>query len=454
MTARKSLAYLYQKLPHQPGVYLFRDDLDQVIYVGKAVDLKRRVASYFKGSALKLGLKTAQMVNSTATLSHQVTESELEALLLEAELIKHYRPKYNIDLKDSQRSQYLLVTKEKFPLLKKTRQPPSNDQEGELYGPFPSGRPVALVYRQLQKIFRFRSCSQTKFVRYQGLNRACLLYDLNLCSAPCTGKISYTNYQKTIKNLQALLNGQKTELVQSLTKQMKSASQKKNFEQAAYWRDQLHNLNYVTQAFKLPKQYLDNPNLVEDAALEKVSSLINLLKTYFPNLRNHEGHRLEAYDISNLFGQKATASMVVFIDGQPARHLYRRFKIKLPGRPNDVAMLQEAFSRRFGQKKDHSTKDASFSQRPDLVLVDGGKPQVSGVLKVWEKEKINYPLVGLAKSEETIIIPTNGTYITIRLAADNPARLLLQAIRDEAHRFALSYHHQLENKGFFRQPRP
>lgn len=443
MTARQELENGLTKLPQNSGVYLFHDAQNHLLYVGKAKNLKNRVTSYFIKNGLTLGPKTAQLVDKIRDIRWVVTDTELEALLLEAELIKRYRPKYNLDLKDDKFYQQFFLTKEDLPTLKVVHRQLKKER-GELFGPFPQGKTVRQVYKILQKAFKFRTCGQGKFATHQKLNQPCLLFSLGLCSAPCVGKISPIDYRQTLRHLRRFLKGGKPQVLGNLKRLMTQASQKNNFEQAAFWRDQIASLEYVLQTWHEPAKFLENPNLASDIAAAKVQDLITILKSYWPSLQDKPEFRIEAYDISNISGKNATASMIVFTGGQPHSNHYRRFRIKSPPQPNDVLMIKEALKRRF-TTTDRSP-DESFASQPDLLVIDGGKPQVAATKELLNELKLEIPFAGLAKKKEELVILTSSGFQTLKLNRDRPGLQFLQAIRDEAHRFAHRYHTQLVNK--------
>lgn len=407
-----------KSLPHKPGVYLFKNTEGEILYVGKAINLKNRVKSYFQGSGI--GHKTQVLVNRIAKIEHIVVESELEALLLEAKLIKQYQPKYNSRLKDDKSFLYIKITDEEIP-----RVYPSRKEEGG-YGPFPKASIVRQILRQVRPIFPYCSCLKTK--------RNCLFIDLRLCPGPRQGKIELKQYKKTISSLRNLFEGKSQKLITALTKQMNQQAREENYEKAAELRDQIGKLKYLTSSYHPTSQYLENPNLVEDLREEECLDLFNQLKEQLTAL-NNPPRRIEAFDISNLQGKLATGSMVVFLNGEPNKNRYRRFKIKLPSKPNDIAMMEEVLKRRL----QHEDWDL-----PDLILIDGGKGQVGTALRVLKNLNLNIPTVGLAKREEEIIVQgKNQTWHIKRLDRTSPSLNLLRRIRDEAHRFALAYHRKL-----------
>ncbi len=432
---------LLTHIPPKPGVYIFRDSSGQPLYIGKAINLKNRVGSYFLSTAKKarfsseargsyfkrgldLGPKTTLMVSKIEKIEHIVVESEIEALLLESDLIKRLKPKYNVQLKDDKAYQYIRISNDKdYPKISTTRK---NEGVGIYFGPFPEGKTVNQVLRALRRIFPFRDCSFRKFKRYQKLSRPCLYGDLKLCPAPCVGRISPEDYKKIISQLKRFLSGKSKLVIRELEKEMKVYSKAKEFEKAALVRDRIRNYEYVTQGFRQASEYLEHPDLLEDQRqkeLEELKKVVGIEKL----------ERIEAYDISNISGKHATGSMAVFVNGEPSKRDYRRFKIKTITQADDVGMIKEVLRRRF-------KKSWSF---PALILVDGGKPQVGAVNEVLKEYGLEIPVLGLAKKFEEII---KNDLSVIRLSKDSPALHLLQRIRDEAHRFALSYHRTLRSK--------
>jgi len=444
----KNLSKIINKLPHKIGVYTFRDESLEPLYVGKALDIKSRVVTYFKKNFL--GPKTKKMVSKIQKIEHIITESEIEALLLEAALIKKLRPQYNVRLKDDKSYQYIKITiQDDFPKVITVR---NRKKDGAKYfGPFPQGYTVKQVLRTIRKIFPY--CN--KKAKYK---RACFYYHLNLCPGPCANTISKTAYRKIIHQLIMFLSGKKNRVVKSITKEMRNATQKQNFEKAALLRDQIQMIKYVTQTFRCSRDYILNPNLLVDQKREELESLINVLKTrriLSHNYQLKDNFRIESYDISNIKGKYATGAMVVFVDGLKEISHYRRFRIKLKDSQDDIAMMKEVLNRRF-KKIASSSYDVSFQNTPDLVLVDGGKGQLGGALEILKENNIKIPCIALAKRLEEIIIfdTTQKMYKSITLKKYSPALKILQRTRDEAHRFSVSYHRTLRRRAAIAQIKP
>ncbi|KUK83560.1 MAG: Excinuclease ABC subunit C [Microgenomates bacterium 39_6] len=407
-----------KKIPQKPGVYLFLNKRGQPIYIGKATNLRSRLSSYFQKNITK---KTSQITKNAKTLKFIITKSDFAALLLEAKLINQHQPKYNVVLKDDKRYLYIKITQEDFPQIGTARK---TTPGATLFGPFPSAKTVRFILKKIRTIFPYRSCRQIP-------SKACLYYHLGLCPALCLNNSpkDKKDYQKQIGKIKKILSGQSQSIINQYQKIMKKAAQKEDYETAQKAKKIVDSLNFLTQQRVDPNLFLAGPDRQLDYQ-DRLKTLKKLLNDYF-DLKNLK--RIEAYDIANLSGQEATGSMVVFSDGQPNTSQYRQFKIKQSG-PNDPKMIAEVVSRRLEHPE---------WPYPNLIVVDGGKPQLGAIEQVFKKKKVNLPLLGLAKEEEKIIIKKGREYQTISLNNKNPARLLLQAIRDEAHRFAQKYHHYL-----------
>lgn len=414
-----------ENLPQDPGVYLYYNAEKHVIYVGKAINLKNRVRSYFQKSE-NLGPKTQALVSNIAFMETIKVESEIEALLLEAELIKLHKPRYNIELKDDKSPIYIkITTNEEIPRISTVRR---EQLPGVTYfGPYPSSGSAKQVLRLLRRIFPYRSCQVLP-------KKPCLYYHLKLCDAPCVGHISPQDYQKRVKQIILFLQGKKKQLLRDLEKEMKQHSEELRFEQAAQTKSQIDSIHYVTQSFKNPIEYLENPNLVED---ERQQTLGELAQALAPYLGQINPQRIECYDISNIHGTNAVGAMTVATEGEINKREYRKFKIRLPELPNDFAMMQEMLRRRL--KHDEWPM-------PDLIIIDGGKGQVTATLQVMAESGKNIPLVGLAKRIEEIVIKTSDGYTSVVLPRNSKALHLIQRLRDEAHRFGITYHRLLRSK--------
>ncbi len=545
-----SLEDKLKSLPDKPGVYIMKDSEGNVLYVGKASSLRNRVHSYFqKGQTHSPRIE--RMVGRVADFDLIVTDNEVEALILEATLIKQYKPRFNIRLRDDKQYPWIQVTAgEEFPRVFFVRQPARD--EHRYFGPYPSSQAVYQTIALIRQVFGLATC-KLKFTKEDRL-KPCLYYHIHQCVAPCAGYITPEEYRKIVNEVLLFLEGKETRLIQKLRKQMEKAAEALRFEEAARLRDQIKALEkiqerqkvvavqdteqdiigfaqgqgqaclsvlyvragkllgqeqyfldtegeaspeeilqaflqqYYTEKAQIPKEILlpfslpekdlftewlskkagrriqwltplrgekrrfvemANTNAetalqqvlqkVQDqknralAGLEALQSLLDL-----PSLPS----RIEAYDISNFQGSEAVGSMVVFRDGRPQKEAYRRFKIKgLPPEPNDFQMIQQVFRRRLEEGLSGNPKFLPF---PDLVLIDGGKGQLNAALEVLEETGLNIPILALAKQFEEVYVP--GSSAPLDISGDNPGLLLLMAIRDEAHRFAVTFHRKLRGK--------
>ncbi|MBI2268376.1 MAG: GIY-YIG nuclease family protein [Candidatus Blackburnbacteria bacterium] len=428
-----------QILPKTPGVYTFKDKQGKVLYVGKSISVRDRVVSHL---AAKDGKSRAISENSTSVTSIPVT-NELEALLLEAELIKKYLPPYNARAKDDKHALYIEITKEEFPRILTSRK--EDNPISVFFGPFPASSTVKQVLRQIRKIFPY--CSQNP-----GAKKACFYSHLGLCD-PCPASIRReadsgkrkqlkAEYAGNIRRIRLLLDGKKDTLQKKLEAEMKKQATFENFEKASFIRDQLRKLSYITQPYNKISLYLENPNLLQDIREKEMSLLYKYLRPYFANLTLPR--RIECFDVAHTGGEAATCSLVTFVEGEAEKNLYRRFRVRGLKTRDDFAMLSETVTRRLNHLKDWGT--------PDLILVDGGRGQVSVVRQVLDKNKVSIPVVGLAKRFEQVIIPLPFPqgFKVLRLSRDNPALMLLQRLRDEAHRFARVYHFKLRLRELLR----
>ena len=412
-------------LPHKPGVYVFKDSHGEVLYVGKTIDLYHRVSSYFNVHPGGGHSKTEILVSRIVSVETIMVESELEALILEANLIKKFLPPFNVSLRDDKDYLYIGITKEEFPKVITLRKQDLKKLKKN-FGPFPSSRTVRDTLKALRRVFPWCSGKGNR-LQGTGYRRACFYYHLGLCPGTCVGAISKEDYQKIIRRFSTFLEGKKEELVEELVFEMEDASDSQKFEEAGKIKRMIEGINYLTQANRI-KSYLENPNFLEEetkSALEQLQEDLNLA-----NLPE----RIEAYDISNIQGRDATGSMVVLTNGEIDKSQYRKFKIHNSGRPNDVGMHREMLIRRLKHK------EWPF---PDLILVDGGRGQARGVRYEVRSMKYEIPVYGLAKRMEWLY-PSEGNII--KLPKKSLSLKLLQKIRDEAHRFAVSYHRKLYRK--------
>lgn len=417
-------------MSEDPGVYLFLGKRGEILYVGKAKNLKKRVSSYFRESA-DLGPKTQALVGKAQRIRTIIANSELESLLLEANLIKKYNPRYNAKLTDGK--SYLrikITTSEKSPRILMARM---ENEKGSLYfGPFPNSNDVKVVLKLIRRVFPYQS-ARTHPKRY------CLYYHLGLCPCPPMFKTQeeFRDYKKNIRHVIEFLNGQTKKIINELKLERDKESKNENFEIALEIQRKIDAILMITSSTRSPFEYEESPNLRSDLRNKELDELLSVLRTN--NVLVQKLDRIECYDISNIGGAHATGSMVVFSNGERETSNYRRFQIKRPPKviPNDFAMFAEVIRRRFTHPE---------WGMPDLIIVDGGKGQVSSVNKTVLEQNIDVPVVGIAKAEELLI---TSNFKIIKLPKNSNALNLVRRIRDEAHRFAITYHRKLRSKFIF-----
>lgn len=407
-------------LPKTPGVYFHKDKNGKIIYVGKAAVLRNRVRQYFQESRNR-DAKTEALVKDIVDIDWIEVETEVDALFLEAELIKRYKPKYNIDLKDDKSDIYVRInSKSEHPTVSYTRRP--LDDGAEYFGPFNSGFLVKKAMKLLRKAFPF-DYKTTKD------GRVSLDYHIGLSPGLEQGMTSIEDYRKNLSQLKRYLKGQRTSVINDLTKEMKSLAQNKDFEAAATCRNKINALKSLRKQIVFSnEEFMD---ISKDQALSGLTDLLGL---------NGVPRRIEGYDISHQSGTNNVASMVVFSNGLPDKTEYKKFKMQLKGN-DDFGHMREAISRRFAKR------NLTSWAKPDLLLIDGGKGQLSSVKSILKELNIDIPAIGLAKRFETIIVEKDGEYQEIRLPTNSHIIKLLQRIRDESHRFAVSYHSTLKLQG-------
>jgi len=415
----------YRLLPTYSGVYLFLNEKGDVIYVGKAKNLKKRVASYF--SSKDLGEKTRMLVSQIVSINFIEVSSEIEAFLLEENLIKKHTPRYNIRLVDGKRYPSLKITlQDKYPKVLLVRK---QIKDGSLYfGPYTSTSSLRAVLRILRRIFPFQNVLNHS-------DRLCLYYHLGLC--PCPSVTQDKNYQKTINHIIDFLSGKTKKVIKELEKDRDIFSKNEDFEEAGKLQRKIEAIKLITSSIYKPLEYELNPNLRMDVVQKELDELKTVLNENGVGVSDLK--RIECYDISNTSGLNATGSMVVFTGGEKDASAYRRFKIKefYDGKPNDFAMMQEVLQRRLKHKEWIT---------PSLIIVDGGKGQVSSASKALSNVSLTIPLVGLAKREEIII---TSKFKEIKLPENSKSLHLVMRLRDEAHRFAITYHKKLRAKLIF-----
>ena len=424
-----------KSFPAGPGLYFMKGAGDIVLYIGKAKNLRSRAASYFQpGSDLmsSRGPKIVEMVSKVETVDYVETRSEVDAVLQEARLIKDIRPAYNTDLMDSKTFPYLeITTREQFPGVYVTRNP--KNPRSRLFGPFTGVRDLRAVMVVLQKIFKFRTCNLDIHAGddKRRFFRPCILYSIKQCRAPCGARIERAEYRKVINDLVKFLQSKRSAVLRKLKKQMEAASSQKDYETAAMYRDRIRLI-----------ERLDDRGSVEENVQPEVFAAdpsVALLKLQKLLKADSPVRIIEGFDIAHISGSETVGSMVQFIDGRPFKNGYRRFKIKTVTGIDDYACIKEVVTRRYKRAM------AGEELWPDLVLIDGGLGQLHAAEEAFMRMKAPMPhLASIAKKEELIFV--HGSEKPVRLAANAPAKNLLQYVRDEAHRFAQHYHHILRSK--------
>ena len=530
-----------EELPQKPGVYIMHNSDDEIIYVGKEKKLKNRVQSYFRQVE---DPKTQVLMKHFSYLEYILTNTEKEALILEANLIKRHKPHYNISLKDGKQYPYIKITNEKYPRIHITRR--LNNDGASYYGPYTDATNARGFIDFLNKNFQIRTCKH--------MDGPCLNYQIKQCSGPCINKITEKEYNSNIRRAKLLLQGKYKTIIKNMEKEMNKCSKNMEFEKAALLRDQINMIQVTLEKQNIqPTMEVDQDiigidhndneaavviisvrngktNKKDDLVLKQIEGfndreiLTEFIKQYYSTapapdeiiledkindeeiitewLQEKQGHKIkiriaedghyltlikiakknahisltentkeeenplltleqylnlprlpyhiEAFDISNISGIHAVASMVVFENAKPAKKMYRKFKMKTPG-PNDFAMMKEVITRRYSRlspdyEKETDPNDSMFI-KPDLVLIDGGKGQLGMAVEVFKELGIeDVPLVGLAKKFEELYVP--GRSQPIILPRKSTALHLLQYVRDESHRFAITFHRQLRGNAF------
>lgn len=398
-------------LPFSPGVYIFKDTAGITLYIGKAKSLKKRVQSYF---TYYLCAKTQALVSKIADIEYRFTDSEAQAQLLEATLIKDRQPYYNVSLKDDKSFPLIKISSEDFPVVSICRKKAVKALDTAVYfGPFTDASSLRQALKVIRRVFGFRSCKKMP-------NRPCLYFRLKLCPAPCVGAIGVGEYNELVGRIRLFLESKYEKLTQELAHKMKEFVRLKEFEKAAKIRDEINALSVFGQV---------KAGAAGFTALEDLKALLRLKR--FPE-------RIEAFDISNISGKEACGSMVSFYKAAPDKNNYRRYRIRLSDKIDDYAMIREVVARRYCRLKREN------AVLPDLVLIDGGKAHLLAAKNEIEKLGLSIPLISIAKEKEHIYV--ENRVIPLKLASDTPALNLIRRIRDEAHRFAVAYHHILRRK--------
>jgi excinuclease ABC subunit C len=418
------------RLPDEPGVYLMKNAAGEVIYVGKATSLKRRVLSYFQGDRTDdRGGRIARMVSEIRAIDYITKPTVIEALILEANLIKHYFPPYNIKDKDNKSFLYLVITKEDFPKPLLLRGSEIGDDAARkfkaVFGPYTSPRALRAALDLVRRVFPWSTCEPPKVDGRKSTvmskaPKACFYYHLHQCPGVCIGAISKKDYAKIIRDLIRFFEGKKDGLLRQYRRKMQAAAKAKRFEEAGDLRDKIFFLEHIQDIAILKREDSDVDKIREGEAPINVFG------------------RIEGYDISNISGTSSVASMVVFEDGAPAKAEYRKFRIKTVSGSNDVASIRETLMRRF----------RNAWRKPDLILIDGGVPQVNAAVQVVRHFGLGIPVVGLAKgpdrkNDELVCDHHN---LEICKVCERHKDLLVK-VRDEAHRFAIKYHRLVRIRG-------
>jgi len=404
------------ELPDMPGVYLMKDKKGTVIYVGKAVSLKRRVKQHFDRPH---GPHIPEMTRNVAEIDYIVKPTALEALILEANLIKHYWPKYNILQKDNKSFMYLAITKEAYPRPLLVRGTDLDEDSAKKYkivfGPYTSSHALKSALDLVRKAFPWSQCKP-------GQKRACFNVGLKLCPGVCIDAVDKKEYQKTIRDLIKFFEGKKEDILKRYTRAMKKASQEERYEEAADYRNKIYFLEHIQDVAVLRR---------DDDQIDQMKDGKTPVDLF---------GRIEGYDISHISGTVTVASMVVFENGAPAKAEYRKFKIKTVVGSNDIASIRETVTRRLRHRE---------WKKPDLILIDGGLPQVHVAEDVLQFFHVSIPVIGIAKGSKR----QKNELICSKISAELCELCekyvdLLSRVRDEAHRFAIGYHRKLRSEPF------
>ena len=545
----KELEESLKLVPTLPGCYLYYDKAGEIIYVGKAKNLKKRVSSYFHKKHDRV--KVAVLVSKIEKMEYIITDSEVEALILEAHLIKKHKPRFNFLLKDDKKYPYFLITEEDYPRITVVRKKNINQDKGKYFGPYTDGRAMYSTLDFLKKLFPLKQCKTPKFS-----NRPCLYYHIGKCLAPCQGMVTPEEYQKLVAQVELFLSGKQTELIKKLKTQMEEYSKAEQYEKAARMRDSYLDLQktlehqkvvyenarlnedviatiyeegifaitilliregrlidkkdftyfvenedkfeyfktffqeyYSTLMLEYPDKIVSSDLeeigekqlyqdflevfahkkvkisygkakqgkellalaqknvqiLFDNAKLKKMASIrddFNEVGSYLQERLklNNFPNRIECYDISHIQGTNTVASMVVFYNGLSKKTAYKKFKLKTTeGKPDDFLSMKEVLTRRLSRLGEKNW------EKPDLIIIDGGKGQLSSVMEVVNEMGVEgIDFVSLAKREEEVFLPNQSK--SVRIPIDSNAMFLIQRIRDEAHRFAITYHRELRSR--------
>ena len=425
-------------IPTEPGVYLFKDAAGVVLYIGKAKNLRSRIASYFQPGAKLVqsrGPEIARMIEKLVSdFDFLQCDSEVDALLRENRLIKDIQPRFNERQKDGKSFPFLQITTgEDFPRVSITRQPKSRG--AKLFGPFTSPTELRMALPLMQRVFKFRTCKLDidEMDEKRRHFRPCILHNIKQCTAPCANRVSKEDYGRQIRHLRTFLESKGSKLRKGLQQEMADAADKQFYERAAELRDELKALDGLQKRGLAGEAKDLQPELFYVDPTEGLQRLDEVLSLPTPP------RTIEGIDIAHLHGKESCGSLVCFIDGKPFKNSYRRYKIKTVAGNDDFASIREVISRRYRRA------GASEELFPDVILIDGGKGQLAAGWEVFTNLDCSPPmLISLAKKDE--IIHVHGLAQPIKLPRRDPALRLLQSVRDEAHRFAQHYHHILRKK--------
>jgi len=407
-------------LPSMIGLYLFKNN-ESINYIGKSVNIKARVISHLENA--KLDNKERLIIENSNNIEIIIADSEFKALILEAKLIRELQPKYNSIWKDDKSPLYIKIsTSDEFPKITIVRK--ESDEKSLYFGPFSSVRMVEKIINDIRHIIPF--CTQKKIG-----NKACFYSKIGLCN-PCPNEIKTSEdkkqYKKNIKQVISILNGNVKTIIKDLNLQLKVLIKSNQFEQAIIIRNKIFRFDRLLNL-------KDDSDIYKNNNEKNLDEMLIILKKYFPRLLKLE--RIETYDISNLGLKQAVGSMVVMKNNQIDKKEYRKFKIRQVGLPSDFDRLKEVMSRRLQQKW----------PIPDLIIIDGGRPQIKAILKIFELNKSLIPLIGIAKNPDRVIVGVEG-FPNLFLKNDSKVLNIVRLLRDESHRFARKYHLFLRSKDF------
>lgn len=416
-------------MPNLPGVYIMKDKAGAVLYVGKAASLKKRVASYFQRGA-NLPYRIRLMTEKAADISYIVTGSEAEALITEAAFIKRYKPRYNVALKDDKSYPHIKLTaSEDFPRIMLTRR---LDDDGALYyGPYTDVKLLRKALKIMKRIFPLRTCRRMP-------KKVCLSYHIGQCYGPCIEAVGRDAYGDIAKELKLFLEGKREELIGGLSKKMRMASEKKDYEKAAIFRDRITALSVVPRNMAGPRL---EPGASKEAEPIKMEAepYDEIIALKFLLGLKRVPRKIEAFDVSNIRGAEAAGSMITFADGRPSKDDYRRFKIRDVKGIDDYKMMREIIKRRYERVK------AEKLPCPDLIIIDGGKGHLNAALSTLEELGFGrLPVIAIAKRFEHIFLKERKEPVIF--SRNSSVLRLIQRLRDEAHRFAVVYHRKLRKK--------